>query len=314
VRDPEAMLMQADLALYRAKELGRNGFSLHSDDLDLQIRERVTVAEEIRLAVARGELELCYQPQVRIGSGHIVGMEALVRWNHPKRGRLSPAVFIAIAERTGTIVPLGRWAIGEVCRQTKLWEDEGIAPATVAVNVSAAQFKQTNVAREIAESLKQSGVTPGLIEVELTESVLMEVTGENRDIVERLRNLGIRIAIDDFGTGYSSLNYLTSYPVDRLKIAQELIFGVPGEKRYASVVKAAIRLANELRIEIIAEGVETLTQALYLASEGCEFAQGYYYSHPLPVAAATELLRKGVCKPGVEARPAAPPTPQRKSA
>ena len=288
------MMIQADLALYRAKDDGRNCFRFHTGELDQQVHLRVTLAGELRVAIDGAELELYYQPLVDIVSGRIVGLEALVRWNHPTRGLIMPSIFIPIAERTGAIVPLGHWVFEEGCRQFKRWRDQGIAPELLAVNVSGIQFKRaSDLALEIAASLARWDIEPDNIEVELTETVLMEITQKHGDMLERLRQLGVRIAIDDFGTGYSSLKYLTIYPINRLKIAQELVFRVTTDPRNATVVRAAIRLAKELGIEVIAEGVETEAQANFLLSAGCAYAQGYYFSRPVNAERATELLRCG---------------------
>ena len=290
----EAMMMQADLALYRAKDDGRNCFRFHTGELDQQVHLRVTLAEELRVAIDGAELELYYQPLVEIVSGQIAGLEALVRWNHPTRGLIMPSIFIPIAERTGAIVPLGHWVFEETCRQLKRWHDQGISPQTLAVNVSGVQFKRSpNLALDIAASLARWGIKSDNIEVELSETVLMEMTQKHGDALERLQQLGVRIAIDDFGTGYSSLKYLTIYPVNRLKIAQDLVFRVTTDARNATVVRAAIRLAQELGIEVIAEGVETEAQANFLLSAGCAYAQGYYFSRPVNAERATQLLRQG---------------------
>jgi diguanylate cyclase len=288
------MMMQADLALYRAKGDGRNCFRFHTGELDQEVHLRVTLAEELRLAIGGTQLELHYQPFVEINTGRIVGLETLVRWNHPTRGLIMPSIFIPVAERTGAIVPLGHWVFEEGCRQLKRWRDQGIAPEILAVNVSGVQFKQaSDLPLEIAASMATWDIEPGNIEVELTETVLMEITKKHGDALERLRQIGIRIAIDDFGTGYSSLKYLTVYPVNRLKIAQELVFGVTTNSRNATVVRAAIHLAKELGIEVIAEGVETEAQANFLLSAGCVYAQGYYFSRPVNAERATELLQQG---------------------
>jgi diguanylate cyclase (GGDEF)-like protein len=292
-----AVMVQADLALYRAKEDGRNCFRFHNAELDRDVHERVAISEQLRLALERNELELYYQPQVDMVCGRIVGTEALLRWNHPTRGLLTPASFISIAERTGSIVALGEWIVEEACRQLRTWNDAGIAHGALAVNFSAIQFKAAaDLDAQIAASLRKWGVKPGELEVELTESVLFEVTQQHRDIFERLRELGVRIAIDDFGTGYSSLNYLTSYPVNRLKIAQELVMGVINDPRNATVVRAAVHLADELGIECIAEGVETEGQVDFLVSAGCQYAQGYFFERPMTAMRMTELLRKGEIK------------------
>ena len=298
VAGPDAMMIQADLALYRAKEDGRNCFRFHSADLDRQVQERVIIADELRGAIDRNELELHYQPQVELRSGRIVGLEALLRWNHPKRGQISPSVFIPIAERTGQIQQLGQWVLDAACRQLRAWQDAGVAPELVGVNFSALHFKgSADLDRDVAASLDKWGIAPGMIEIELTESVLMDITQQHNDRFERLRQLGVRIAIDDFGTGYSSLSYLANYPINRVKIAQELVFGVDTDSRSATVVRAAIRLAHELGIEIIAEGVETEGQEKFLLSAGCEYGQGFYFSRPVNAERATELLRLGKVTP-----------------
>ncbi len=298
VAAPDAMMIQADLALYRAKEDGRNCYRFHSVDLDRQVEERVTIADELRGAIDRNELELCYQPQVALRSGHIMGLEALLRWNNPKRGRISPAVFIPIAERSGQIQVLGQWVLDTACRQLRQWQDDGIAPNLLGVNFSALHFKaSTELAREVGDSLDKWGVPPAMIEIELTESVLMEITQQHDSRLQRLRELGVRIALDDFGTGYSSLSYLANYPISRVKIAQELVSGVEGDGRSATVVRAAIRLAHELGIDIIAEGIETEGQGKFLLSAGCEHGQGFYFSRPVNAARAAELLRSGQIVP-----------------
>ncbi len=299
IAGPESMMMQADLALYGAKDEGRNCYRFHSRDLDQRVHERVRVADELRAALDHGELELYYQPQVELSTGRITGLEALIRWNHKTRGLLSPAAFIPIAERTGAVLPLGNWVLEEACRQLNLWHTEGIAPQVLSVNVSGVQFKgASELGRQVEASLSRWGIDPGRLELELTESVLMEATQRHSDTLENLRQLGTRIAIDDFGTGYSSLKYLTTYPVNRLKLAQEFVFRVTVDYRNAAVVRAAIRLAHELGLEVIAEGVETEAQMRFLIGAGCEQGQGYYFSRPVTARRVAELLREGRVEPG----------------
>jgi EAL domain-containing protein (putative c-di-GMP-specific phosphodiesterase class I) len=296
----DALMVQADIALYRAKEDGRNCCRSHNLELSQQVQERVTVADELRGAVARGELSLHYQPQVELATGRILGLEALLRWHHPTRGLVSPSLFIPIAERSGSILQLGKWAFDEACRQCRIWEDQGIAPEVLAVNFSAVQFRAVaELECGIAESLERWRITPSHIEVELTETVLMKVSEQDDDTLARLRRSGLRIALDDFGTGYSSLSYLTAYTVNRLKIAQQLVLGVTTEPRNATVVRTAIRLASELGIECIAEGVETQAQANFLIAAGCAQAQGFHFSRPVSAARATDLLREGRIRPGI---------------
>jgi diguanylate cyclase (GGDEF)-like protein len=298
VAGPDAMMMQADLALYGAKDEGRNCYRFHSQDLDREVHERVRVGEELRAALEHDELELYYQPQVELSTGRIIGLEALIRWNHKTRGMLTPGAFISIAEKTGVILPIGRWVFDQACRQYKAWQAEGVAPPVLSVNVSGVQFKSAaELEREVEESLTRWDINPGNLELELTESVLMEATQRHSNTLETMRQLGVKVAIDDFGTGYSSLKYLTSYPVNRLKLAPEFVFRVTVDYRNAAVVRAAIRLANELGLEVIAEGVETEAQVRFLMGAGCEQAQGFYFSRPVAVSIATELLRAGRIEP-----------------
>ncbi len=293
IATPETIMMQADLALYRAKGDGRNCFRFHSAELDQEIHDRVIMSAELRNALEHNQLRLYYQPQVELATGRIIGVEALIRWQHPQRGLLGPGKFIATAERTGTIGAIGQWVINEACRQMRLWCDAGLSPGVIAVNVSAAQFKgSSGLADFVSETLSTWRIAPAAMEVELTESVLMEITEEHNESLEKLRRIGVKIAIDDFGTGYSSLNYLTNYPVSRLKIAQELVFGVVGDRRNATVVRAAIRLADDLRIDCIAEGVETLGQVKFLIEAGCDFGQGHYFTEAVSSAQMTSLLQE----------------------
>ncbi|MGP0089145.1 MAG: EAL domain-containing protein [Xanthobacteraceae bacterium] len=291
---PEDMMMRADVALYQVKNEGRNNFRFHSTELDHELRERVTVTEDLQAAFTNNELELYYQPQVEVSSGRIVGLEALVRWNHPKRGLMLPASFIPIAEKSGAIHALGRWVLEETCRQIRRWQAEGTTPPTISINISAAQCKSAvTLDQELRETLARYVVDPRCIEVELTEAALTETTAANNDIIRRVRGLGVSVAIDDFGTGYSSLEHLRSYRVNRLKIAQQFMPKVAIEPGAAAIVRATLMLARELGMETIAEGVETAEQVAFLLSAGCRFAQGHYFSAPVPATEAGALLRHG---------------------
>jgi EAL domain-containing protein (putative c-di-GMP-specific phosphodiesterase class I) len=246
----------------------------------------------------KAELELYYQPQVELATGRVRGLEALVRWNHKTRGLLTPGAFIPIAERTGMVQPLGNWIFDEACRQLKAWLSEGIAPEVLVVNVSGIQPKNgIELENEVASSLVRWNINPGDIELEITESVLMEATQRHGTALENLRRLGFKIAIDDFGTGYPSLKYLTQYRVSRLKLAQEFVFRVTVDYRNAAVVRATIRLAHELGLDVIAEGVETEAQMRFLIGAGCEQGQGFYFSRPVKVEQATAMLREGRIEP-----------------
>ncbi len=298
LESPEEMIKRADIALFRAKELGRNQFHFHSKDLDAATIERVMLGGDLRHALERGELELYYQPQIELRSWRIVGLEALVRWHHPKHGLLWPARFIPVAEKSGTIVPLGRWVVDEVCRQIGRWRGENLKVPLVAVNVSIEQFKYVaQFDRELSEQLARWDIEPTAIELELTESTLMETSRQHDALMERLRSLGVSIAIDDFGTGYSSLGYLSSYRVNHIKIAQEFVKNIEANPGNIAIIRAAISLARELHIAVIAEGVETRKQLDILASAGCGGAQGYLFSPPVRAARAASLIREGTIRP-----------------
>ena len=265
------------------------------------MRERVALTNELRAALGNQELELYYQPQVELASGRILGLEALVRWNHPQRGLLMPDLFIPIAERTGTIFALGRWVLDEACRQIKAWRDQGFAPPLLAINVSAAELHDyAKFEQFLAESLKRWSVAPGDIELELTESVLMEASQMHSDALARIKALGTSIAIDDFGTGYSSLAYLSAYPLSRLKIAQQFVLGIPDNAGDVAITRATLSLARELGVKVIAEGVETKAQLDFLVSAGCVVGQGFGFSRAVQAAHAADLLRQEFIEPNFD--------------
>ena len=266
IANVDAMLMKADLALYRAKNDGRNRFRMHVDELDEETRERVAMSEDLRHALDRRELELYYQPQFNMASGEIVGLEALLRWSHPVRGQLLPEVFIPIAETNGTIIAIGDWVIGEACRQIARWRDALIDPPLVAVNLSGVQFKlATRLDRIVLDNLARYRVPPSCLELELTEPVLLETTQRNDEVLERLHKAGVRLAIDDFGTGYSSLDYLRAFHVSRLKIDRRFIDDLASDADDRAITDATIKLAHALGIEVVAEGVETAGPARFSA-------------------------------------------------
>jgi diguanylate cyclase (GGDEF)-like protein/PAS domain S-box-containing protein len=300
---PDAMLAQADLALYRSKDEGRNRYRFHSDDLDHQVLERVTLAEDLRKAIDNGELELHFQPQVEIVSGKIVGMEALVRWNHPTRGLLMPDVFVPVAEKTGTMVALGHWVLDQACRQMKLWRDQGVAPPQIAINLAFAQLKtKRELVRDVAETAAKWGLAPSDLEFDVTEATLAQATLAQNCVLTQLRNLGAKVAIDDFGTEYSSFDYLRAYGVSHLKIAQSFLSkSSENDPNRAATLRAILTIARELDIGVIAEGVETQEQRELLVAAGATtHAQGYYFSKAVEAAHAEELLRQGTLKPMTE--------------
>jgi EAL domain-containing protein (putative c-di-GMP-specific phosphodiesterase class I) len=244
--------------------------------------------------IGSGQLFLLYQPQVEIDTGRIAGLEALVRWSHPKLGLVLPGKFVPAAESSGLIVALGHWVLLEACRQMKEWLDAGIAPSLIAVNVSGLQFKTPlELENDIAATLAETALPPQLMELEVTESVLMDVSREHNDVLMRLRESGLRIAIDDFGTGYSSLAYLGRFSIDKIKIAQDFILDLTGGSNNSAIVKAAIGLAYDLNLDVVVEGVQTKEQLELVKSWGCKKVQGYYFSRPLPAREVTAALREG---------------------
>jgi EAL domain-containing protein (putative c-di-GMP-specific phosphodiesterase class I) len=286
------------VALYRAKAEGRGTYRFFTDAMDTDVRTRVRVNAELRDAITFGQFFLMYQPQINADTGHIIGVEALVRWHHPTRGMVSPGEFIPIAEKSGLIVALGQWVLHEACRQMKEWLDAGIAPPLVAVNVSALQFKTPlELENVIAAILAETALPPRLLELELTESVLVENSHTRNDALQRLRKSGLRIAIDDFGTGYSSLDYLGRFPVDRIKIAQNFTLNLTTNSRNAAIVKAAIGMAHELGLDVIVEGVETAEQLELIRSLNGHKVQGFYFSKPLLASDVTALLSAGKSLP-----------------
>lgn len=293
---PEDLLAQADVALYRAKEEGRDQYRFHTDDLDRAVRGQVEMAGEIRQAIQDGEFELYFQPQVEFDSNNIVGMEALVRWHHPRRGLLLPSDFIDVAERTGLMTILGQWILERACQQMSEWRAAGIAPPSIAVNVSLLQLKSAgDFVDLVANTLRKWGLNPSNLELDVTESMLARTTLSQNDVLERLQKLGVRISIDDFGTKYSSLDYLRMYRVSRLKIPPALTRAAAHNAESAALVRAIVGIARELRIDVVAQGIETPDQWTFLSSTpSAPTVQGFYYSEPVPKDGAGRLLREGI--------------------
>lgn len=281
--DTETLIKNADIAMYRAKEMGRNNFQFYSSSMNEKALDRLKLEKDLRLAIERGEFALHYQPQQVISTGHIEGFEALIRWNHPVHGPISPERFIPMAEETGLIVQIGYWVIQTACVQNKKWHDGGRHQARVAVNVSARQFAESTFADTIVEILSSTGLPPCYLELELTESMVMEQTDYAINVLTTLKHIGVQISIDDFGTGYSSLAYLKRFPLDMLKIDRSFVRDIIVDKEDRSIVDAVISLAHSLGLKVIAEGVEDEAQAEYLWEHGCDLIQGYYLSKPMPV-------------------------------
>ncbi|WP_017879340.1 bifunctional diguanylate cyclase/phosphodiesterase [Janthinobacterium sp. CG3] len=289
----EALTKHADIAMYRAKELGRNNFQFYTAAMNQRTLERLSLEGDLRHALERGEFELHYQPQLALHSGRVVGMEALLRWNHPRLGQIAPGLFIGMAEEMGLIIPIGAWVMRTACAQTRAWQLAGLGELRVAVNLSARQFTQKGLLQSIADVLGETGLEARLLDLELTESMVMNDVDQAIAILRNLKGLGVHVAIDDFGTGYSSLSYLRRFPIDVLKIDQSFVNDIANDAEGAAIVLSIISLAHSLRLSVVAEGVETAEQLDYLRAHGCEQMQGYYFSRPLPAAAFEQLLREG---------------------
>ncbi len=288
--DAEALIKNADIALYRAKDLGRNNFQFFTGDMNASLMHRLRLESAMRWAVEREELMLQYQPQIDVETGKIHGTEALIRWHHPEFGMVSPAQFVPLAEETGMIIEIGEWVLRRACAQAKQWEREG-APMRVAVNLSARQFHQGDLADTIAGILEEFELSPSLLEVELTEGILMEDTNQTAAILERLHRMGVQISIDDFGTGYSSLSYLKRLPIQVLKIDQSFVRDIHTDPDDRAIVMAVIALAHSMKLKVVAEGVETQEQFAFLREYNCDIMQGYLFSRPVSGEDVLGLLR-----------------------
>ncbi|MCB1685386.1 MAG: EAL domain-containing protein [Pseudomonadales bacterium] len=293
-RDPNALMKNADLAMYRAKEHGRNNFQFYSEEMNTNAVKRLRTEYELRRALDRQEFELFYQPKVRLSDQRIVGVECLIRWHHPDRGLLSPVEFIDIAEETGAIVDMGNWIITEACRTGKLLSDQQGAELEIAINMSPRQFKDPNLVANIRRALRESGLNPACLEIEITETMLMSEVEAANQTVRKLHGLGLKLAIDDFGTGYSSLNYLKKFPIDTVKVDRSFIMDIPGSADDMAITSAVIAMAHRLNMSVVAEGVETRAQLEFLQSNECEFAQGYLFSKPVPLASIRPMLAPNV--------------------
>jgi diguanylate cyclase (GGDEF)-like protein/PAS domain S-box-containing protein len=289
-----AMLVQADLALYRSKEEGRNQYHFHSAALDKDVLERVTLGQELRRALDAGEFELKYQPQVELSTREIVGMEALVRWNHPVRGVLLPHVFIPIAEKTGSIVPLGHWVLDEACRQMSQWRSAGLHLPVIAVNLSLFQLQcGQDLVRDVISTLAKWRLRPADLEFDVTEATIAQLMWTQSEVLPQLRELGVKIAIDDFGSEYSSFDYVRAYRVNHLKIARSCISRSTTDPESAATIRAIVNFARDIGVRVIAQGVETEEQSELLIGTGAMTqAQGFHFSEAVPADRATELLQK----------------------
>jgi len=303
--DVETLIKNADAAMYSAKESGRNNFRFFTQDMNAQVVERLNLEKGLRLALAKEELFLMYQPQMDIATGRITGLEALLRWQHPELGLVPPDKFIRIAENSGLIVPIGEWVLRTACAQAQKWQDEGLPAVTVAVNVSAVQFRQEDFCALVRRVLNETGLAKKHLELELTESLLLENADLTLSVVQELKAMGLTLAIDDFGTGYSSFSYLRQFQVSRLKIDRSFIRDIAVNPDDAAITTAIISMAKSLRLKVIAEGVEDEAQMSFLRAHHCDEIQGYYFCRPLAVDKVADKLRGNVAEMQAGRRPAA---------
>ncbi len=292
----DTLLKHADLAMYQAKEQGRNNFQFFSRQMNDKVLERLMLENNLRRALERDELFLVYQPKMDLEHGALSGMEALLRWNHPELGLIMPGRFMPLAEETGLIRPIGEWVLRTACTQNKAWQDAGQAVLPISVNLSGKQMLQQDLAEKVASALAESGLAPHYLELELTESTVMSSAEETIIILQKLKQMGVSLAVDDFGTGYSSLSYLKHFPIDRLKIDRTFVRDITSNPDDAAIAEAIIAMAESLKLRVTAEGVELKEQLDFLLTRGCDEMQGFYFSHPIPADKMVTFFKdQGVC-------------------
>ena len=287
------LLRNADAAMYRAKEYGRNNYQFYVADMNVKARERLMLESQLRRALDRNEFSLYYQPRVDLYSGKVIGAEALLRWRHPEMGLVPPVQFIPILEETGMIIPVGEWVLQKASQQNRAWQDKGLPPIRMAVNLSVRQFIQKDLADSILTIIERTGLAPQYLELEITEDLLLEQNQTNIITLTKLRNCGIHISIDDFGTGYSSLSYLKRLPIDTLKIDQSFLRDIENDPDNKAITSAIIAMASSLHLNVLAEGVETEEQLAFLRAQGCNEIQGYSFSKPLTADEFERMLVDG---------------------
>jgi diguanylate cyclase (GGDEF)-like protein len=290
--DDRTLLRNADVALYRAKEKGRNNYQFYSAQIDSYSRERLALEAGLRRALERDELSLHYQPKVDVAAGHICGMEALLRWQHPQMGQVAPDRFIPIAEESGLIRPIGAWVLKTACMQNRAWQRQGVPRFPVAVNLSPRQFAEESLLDDIKSALAESGLEGSDLELEITEGMVMNDPEQAISMLRRLKQLGIRVAIDDFGTGYSSLAYLKRFPIDSVKVDRSFVQDIPEDVNSMAIAQAIIAMAHSLRLRVVAEGVESEAQLAFLRGEGCDEIQGQYFSEARAASEISAIMRK----------------------
>jgi diguanylate cyclase (GGDEF)-like protein/PAS domain S-box-containing protein len=293
-RDADALMMHADMAMYRAKEAGKNNCQFYTHEMNASLEEKMALMDGLRKALAENQLRLAYQPKVELETGRIFGVEALLRWQHPQRGTVSPDQFIPLAEECGMILPIGEWVLREACQQARAWQDAGLEPINISVNVSPRQFDDCRLVGRVADALRDSGLAPRWLELEVTESMVMRDVTQSVAKMRELEAMGIALAIDDFGTGYSSLAALKSFPISRLKIDKSFVRDLASNEDDQAIARAIISLSHQLHMRVIAEGVETEQQRSFLQQNGCDEVQGYLYGRPVTQQEIAALLPRAI--------------------
>jgi len=295
--DPDQLTRRADIAMYQAKQSGRNDYRFYDVSMDAHSLELMELEADLRTALANDEFRVYYQPQVNLETGHVIAMEALLRWLHPRRGIISPRQFIPIAEESRLILPIGEWVLRQACNQARRWQEAGLPAIRIAVNFTSLQFRQTDAAHRVARILAETGLDPVYLELEMTEDVVMQ-DERLAEVAARgmadLKALGVHVSVDDFGTGYSGLGHLKKFPIEKLKIDQSFVDGLPDDEHDVAFVSAIIGLSENLGISALAEGVETQEQLECLRTLGCDHAQGFLIGRPAPAGEATEMLANGM--------------------
>ncbi len=288
-RDSETLIKNADIAMYDAKDQGRGSMRFFDEEMNTRLVQRQTLEGSLRRALDRREFLLYYQPKVDLQSGRLIGAEALLRWQHPDRGLVGPEHFVPVAEDSGLIVSIGQWVLGEACRQARAWQAAGLEPVPIALNISAIEFRNAAFLDNVRRVLGETRLDPGLLELELTETVLIESVAATSDVLRELKAMGLRVAVDDFGTGYSSLSYLAQFPIDALKVDQSFVRGITNDEG-SPIIAAVISMGRSLNHRVIAEGIETETQLAFLRAQRCEEGQGFHFSRPLVADRFAALL------------------------
>jgi EAL domain-containing protein (putative c-di-GMP-specific phosphodiesterase class I) len=289
--DANTLIKNADAAMYHAKEAGRDNYQFYAPEMNNKAAERLAFEGQLRHAMERQEFVVYYQPKVNVANRKLIGAEALIRWNHPHLGLLYPSNFIGIAEESGLIVPIGQWVLEQVCRQNQAWLKSGLDCVPISVNLSAIQFRNKSLVDSLRILLEETGLPPALLELELTESCIIQGSEIVIETLQSLKELGLNLSIDDFGTGYSSLSYLKRFPIDTLKIDQSFVRDIAHDENDDAIIKAIISMAHSLNMSVIAEGVETQEQFAFLEAHLCDDIQGYYFSQPVPATRFEEMLK-----------------------